>query len=375
MFNNVYTGVVEDRDDPQQINRVRVRVFGIHTESKSLIPTEDLPWATVMLPTTCSGTSGVGTTPHGLVEGSWVILFFTDPDTLQDPIVIGSIASKATKRDGDVGFKDPDDIYPTSDYVDESDVNKHARGEITKLVDIKNYSKSGWGTATGGVVVEPESPYSPVYPLNKVYESESGHVFEIDDTPDAERIHEFHRSGTFYEVHPDGTKVTRIVGSNYEVIAGTNHVYIKGGCDVTVDKDAELYIKGDWNIRVDGNVTWYVGGSMNHTIENNHNVFVNGSFNNVVKLNSAREIGLNHSENVKGNINETVGGNFTQFVNGYIDRDAIGVITEDGKTINLNNGINGAARINDDTLDNDNEKNGNDQGKIVTGSATVFIGG
>ena len=372
---NIYHGVVEDRDDPLQQNRVRVRVFGIHTESKSLIPTEDLPWATVMLPTTCSGTSGIGDTPHGLVEGSWVVLFFTDPDTLQDPVVMGSIASKATKRDGDVGFKDPDDLYPTEGYVGESDVNKHARGEITQLVDLKNYSTSTWGTATGGIVSEPMSPYQPVYPLNKVHESESGHVFEIDDTPGSERIHEFHRTGTFYEVHPDGSKVTRIVGANYEVIAGTNHVYIKGGCDVTIDKDAELYIKGDWNIRVDGNVSWYIGGSMIHTIENNHNVFVNGSFNNEVKMNSARIIGINHSENVKGNVSELVDGNVKQFVKGNIDRDAVGDITEDANTINLNSGDKGAARIDDATKDNDTEKNGPDDGTIVSGSATVFIGG
>ena len=38
-----FTGVVEDRYDPDKLGRVRVRCLGYHTESKELIPTEDLP--------------------------------------------------------------------------------------------------------------------------------------------------------------------------------------------------------------------------------------------------------------------------------------------------------------------------------------------
>ena len=32
-----FIGVVEDRNDPLQLGRVRVRVYSIHTEDKSLI--------------------------------------------------------------------------------------------------------------------------------------------------------------------------------------------------------------------------------------------------------------------------------------------------------------------------------------------------
>jgi len=68
-----FTGVVEDRHDPLLLNRVRVRAFGYHTENKNRVPTEELPWASVLMPTTSSGTSGVGEGTHGLVEGSWVM--------------------------------------------------------------------------------------------------------------------------------------------------------------------------------------------------------------------------------------------------------------------------------------------------------------
>ena len=68
-----FMGVVEDRQDPQYTGRVRVRCLGFHTKDKIALPTEDLPWAQVLLPITSSGISGVGQSPLGLVEGSWVV--------------------------------------------------------------------------------------------------------------------------------------------------------------------------------------------------------------------------------------------------------------------------------------------------------------
>ena len=43
-----FTGVVEDRNDPSKLGRVRVRCVGHHTDDKSKIPTADLPWAHIM---------------------------------------------------------------------------------------------------------------------------------------------------------------------------------------------------------------------------------------------------------------------------------------------------------------------------------------
>jgi hypothetical protein len=85
-----FNGVVEDRQDPQYTGRVRVRCIGYHTSDKIKLPTADLPWATVVLPTTAAGISGLGSSPSAFVEGSWVFGYFRDED-LQEPIVLGSL--------------------------------------------------------------------------------------------------------------------------------------------------------------------------------------------------------------------------------------------------------------------------------------------
>jgi hypothetical protein len=84
----IFYGIIEDRQDPLKIGRVRVRCHGIHTDRKDLIATPDLPWAQVLLPTTSAGLSGFGT-QHGLVEGSTVWGFFRDGEQCNQPVVVG----------------------------------------------------------------------------------------------------------------------------------------------------------------------------------------------------------------------------------------------------------------------------------------------
>jgi hypothetical protein len=73
---NWWIGVVEDRMDPEKMGRCRVRIYGYHTDSKIILPTKDLPWATPIQPITSAAISGIGSSPLGPVEGTWVIGFF-----------------------------------------------------------------------------------------------------------------------------------------------------------------------------------------------------------------------------------------------------------------------------------------------------------
>ena len=92
-----YVGVVEDRNDPYKSGRCRVRVFGLHTEDTAELPVPDLPWAVPLLPATQAGTSGIGASPTGLVEGSWVVIVYAD-EFKQQPIIIGQIGSSIPQK-------------------------------------------------------------------------------------------------------------------------------------------------------------------------------------------------------------------------------------------------------------------------------------
>jgi len=290
-----FFGIVEDRHDPLKIGRVRVRIHGIHTDNKLKIATPDLPWAQVILPTTSAGLSGMGM-QHGLVEGSTVFGYFRDGETCQDPVVLGvstgvpqsgyrvdALGNQQT-RTVDKGFNDPRrltlaDYDGTPDVANPEQDSRRPHG-LTSAIDSQpkspkeitiNYDATGstiteveatedmlpWyplyteesdvsSIARGDSVLDkkieieghtfPDSVAEPVYPYNKVYQSESGHVIEVDDTLGKERLSTYHRSGTFQEVHPDGSVVQRIVNDNYQIVAKDDKIYIAGNADLTVEK-------------------------------------------------------------------------------------------------------------------------------------------
>ena len=66
-----FFGIVEDRNDPLNLGRVRVRIFGRHSDNKQLIPTESLPWAQILLPTN-------NPNPYPSKEGDSVLGMFLD---------------------------------------------------------------------------------------------------------------------------------------------------------------------------------------------------------------------------------------------------------------------------------------------------------
>ena len=83
-----FTGVVEDRNDPSKLGRVKVRCLGLHTESLVDLPTEDLPWAMVVNPITSASMSGIGRSPTGIVEGtsSMSLRTFSGEDAKSDSL-------------------------------------------------------------------------------------------------------------------------------------------------------------------------------------------------------------------------------------------------------------------------------------------------
>ena len=458
----LYTGVVENRQDPFKLGRCQVRVVGLHNHDKSLLKTADLPWAYPLQPITSAGISGIGHSPLGPVEGSWVIVMFRDEDQ-QQPILLGSIGGIpqddgsidednwqmilkgdgkvtadgeqiATSETGDVisnlsnepgdedtglatassftassnlqtiiqeetgsidqtklkaaedkvkelantdvtqsmydslvsyeyqnsnladttiikdlnnndylaaatgfaeeakvngeidqgelrkrlaekdkfiaegipgptgdlipvkaaiptvddanasgqldnglkmvlGFRDPNGKYPL--YRFEPDTNKLARHEdIKKTIVRKKELTRTKGVVTAFNVTWDQSPipYNATYPYNHVYQSESGHVLEFDDTKHSERIHLYHTKGTFFEIDANGTKVEKIIGDNYHILERNDHLYVKGSGHITIDGNWNVKVNNNANIEVMGNAKTHVHGSMETSVLGSYKV-------------------------------------------------------------------------------------------------------
>jgi len=355
-----FVGVVEDRQDPKRLGRVRVRCLGYHTEDLVKLPTSDLPWAHPMNPITSATVSGVGQTPLGVVEGTWVVGFFTDTDA-QQPMIMGTlpgVPSTLPTKDATIGFQDVGNAnYPKYKETDvnrlavNADDNPHSSLTIRQAdrdlaVGIAQIDGIFEGVAQIPADLditkplsawfEPSTPYNATYPHNHVHESEGGHIKEIDDTPGSERIHERHNSGSGYEIHPDGSKVTRVKKDNYDIITNDDYCHIQGVSRHTVDK----------GLRVRVNSLGQTGNNYNIEVGqgSNVNVEVNGGNINLTTLGSGQEnagdININASRNlniqVGNDMNVNVIGNSIENVGKKKDEFVVENNTKTGKRIDLN---------------------------------------
>lgn len=218
---------------------------------------------------------GYGNTTTDLYKNGYASLEGDQPQTLPQNVPPGVDASTVpigeTKPDGtpstggpgavQFGFKDPFNVYPLREFLNEPDTNRLARHEqvAQTIVGLKDstrtlkvplaITKATWN--------QPESPYNANYPYNHVYQSESGHVQEYDDTPNNERVHVYHKKGTFLEIDANGTQVNRIVGDGYEIIDRNGYVSVKGALNITVDGSTNVYFRSDANIEVTGDAKIY----------------------------------------------------------------------------------------------------------------------
>ena len=302
-----FVGVVEDRQDPKTLGRLRVRCLGYHTEGLDKLPTADLPWAHVMNPVTSATVSGLGQTPLGAVEGTWVVGFFQDGSDAQQPIIIGTlpgVPETLPDTSSKKGFQDAvNGAYPKYKETDVNRLAVNAKSEVpnnpraaatednphstltlrradrTRNIGRADFNEVDLTVAIDGTPLtlsgddgtafdEPETPYNATYPYNHVHESESGHLREVDDTPGAERIHERHNSGTGYEIHPKGDKVTRVKNDNYTLVTGDDFAHIKGNSSTTVDGGVRVFVNAD-GATEDGHYTIEVGNNANVNIQVN----------------------------------------------------------------------------------------------------------
>jgi hypothetical protein len=217
-----FEGEIVDVDDPEKLGRVKVRETLGHSNR---VDPEDLFWSHVLMPPTGANAKGAGVSPVGLTEDSKVIGFRIN-ETLS--YVIGSVAYVPNDADHSVS-RQARGVGPVKkDYIEE--------------------------------LGEKKTEYDAKYPHNKTITTSSGHVLELDDTPKAERIHVYHTSGSYVEIFPDGSIITKSMEDSVSVTMKDHAISVvkgdlqivanEGMIEITSDKDINLVSKsGVVNIR------------------------------------------------------------------------------------------------------------------------------
>jgi len=207
----IYRGVVEDNVDPLLAGRCRVRIFGVHSQSKTKsatdgIPTVELPWAEPALPVMEGAVSKNGFFSVPLVN-SHVFVFFENGNILK-PIYFAA----APAISGGV----PD-------------------------------WSSGGGT----------------YPHNTVLQFHGGHYVEFDSTSGAERIKIYHKTGTLTSIDKDGNiQVTGVKNETINIakdvtqtVGGNESDTVTGTWTITVTGAATINATGNATVKSSGSVT------------------------------------------------------------------------------------------------------------------------
>jgi hypothetical protein len=220
-----FEGKIHSIDDPEKLGRVQVEEVLGHSVGKYRENPDNLFWSHVLMSPASANAKGVGMSPHGLTVDSKVLGFKIN-DALS--YVVGTIA-----------YAQDDNNHSISRYARE-------KGPVDK-----EYIEE---------LGEKKTEYAAKYPHNKTITTTSGHVLELDDTPKAERIHIYHKSGSYVEIFPDGSIITKSVKDSVSVTMNDHAISVvkgdlqilanEGKIQITSDKDIDLVSKsGVVNIR------------------------------------------------------------------------------------------------------------------------------
>lgn len=281
-----FIGVIENNVDERLEGRVQVRAFGIHGTVQQ-VPTSDLPWATLI-----SGSYDPNVWIPPL--NAWVFGFFIDGRDAQQPMVVGLIPTQMTEpvnpdvtgwgvipgRDFETlgyGSRPQDFGQPANsrlsrgEYLEETYIPFQEANRI-RGIDMGSTANTQWE--------EPAAAYNSQYPFNKVTETPGGHSIELDDTPGAERIMVWHKSGSYVQIDSRGTSTYKSSSDKYDVTQVNHHVYVGGRSMVTV--------MGDAYVRINGNKIEEIGGDFRQLVQGNYELSVAGQLN----LNGSDDIQL-----------------------------------------------------------------------------------
>ena len=267
-----FQGTIVDINDPLKMGRVKVKELIGHDKE---MPEEtsdpaNLLWCHVIMPPTGANAKGVGVSAIGLNKDSKVFGFKVNSNL---SYIIGSLP------------------YAVDD--NNHSISRHARG----LGPVQKDYVTEFG--------EKRTEYAAEYPHNKTITTTGGHVIELDDTPRAERIHVYHKSGSYVEIFPDGSIVTKSVKDSVSVTMNDHSIsVIKGDLQIVANEGKiQINADGDIDLVSKSGVVNIQGTEVGITGD----LFIDGDVDIKGKLVSATEVEANQIKLTKHKHNPTTG--------------------------------------------------------------------
>lgn len=215
-----------------------------------------------------------------------------------------------------LGFGDISGEFPRQQYFFAPTTNLAARGRMRHELST--------GGGMDGLSFNLPPMVGSQYPYNDVYETQSGHVVEYDDTPGGERILIRHKSGSGVELRADGSIVMKTEANVVTSVAGQSALIVEGDVSIQSNGNLTLKVAGDLNIDVGGNINVNAGGDKRENISGASRENVGGAKGSIVRgsrssttVGTVTETALGGQNNiVKGDHRHTVQGSYTQGVSG-----------------------------------------------------------
>ncbi len=229
-------------------------------------------------------------------------------------------------------WSDPNKEYPDNDYDNQPTTNKTSRaGQQHQLF------------VGAGINLTPLG--STAYNSSDTNETVSGHVFEMNDTPGAERILIKHNTAHGIDIRPDGSIVIVAGARRVEVVHGEQTVVVEGDGTLTYKGNLTLNVDGDFEVNCN-NYKVNAKGDKKENIEGNSRTSVFGNFGHKVSGNFSQTVAGSSVNTFLGNTTNAVKGTYKTAVEGDIIQAASGNMeqTAEAKLIQSAPDINMAAQ-------------------------------
>ena len=257
-----FVGYVVDREDGQNLGRVKVKALGFHDLDSKVISADDLPWAPVV-----DGTYGaVSSIPQ---IGDWVLGAFLDGVDAQHPIVLGRIpgynsqAPSGTETNGTEVAEYANDpnlfgkfpLHPVlgGEGIDELEGLLSAAAATRK--DEEDLKDSIERKHTEEVAMRPERDLD-----NRVMASTDDQNYVLLTDTDGGHIQIVHHKGTIIQINEDGDVLIKSRGGMQNMI--------DGGLVEQIDGDFNTMIGQDYTLKVDNNGKMYFRNDLDIECEN-----------------------------------------------------------------------------------------------------------